>query len=37
MKIRLAILESDEFYLNRITNVINTKYTGTNETDDRFN
>lgn len=27
MKIRLAILESDEFYLNRITNVINTKYT----------
>lgn len=27
MKIRLAILENDEFYLNRITNVINTKYT----------
>lgn len=27
MKIRLAILESDLFYLNRIANVINTKYT----------
>lgn len=27
MKIRLAILENDEFYLNRITTVINTKYT----------